>query len=73
MQASEEVGQGALPSSVDESVVTVQGALKFQQIGCDAAQKVISCLLSGATLPARIICMQELATSQKQLLNSSVA
>ena len=54
MQVSEEVGQDALPSSVDESVVTVQGALKFQQIGCDAAKKVISSLLSGATVPARI-------------------
>lgn len=54
MQVSEEIGKDALPGSVDESMVTVQGAMKFQQIGVDAAQKVISALLSDATLPARI-------------------
>ena len=43
----------ALPTSTDESAITIQGANKFQQFGEDAACKLFQALLAGASLPQR--------------------
>ena len=42
-----------MPTSTDESSITIQGAQKWQQIGANGAQKLIEALLEGAQLPAR--------------------
>ncbi len=44
----------ALPNSTDDSVVVVQGAHKFQQIGVDAAKKILLGLLEDSELGQRV-------------------
>jgi hypothetical protein len=49
----QDVSDSALPNSIDSAAVTVQGARKFEQLGPDAASKVIMALLDKAELGER--------------------
>ena len=54
MITPEDVMHDALPQSVDDSVVTIEGAAKFQQIGTDAAKNTLLALLEEALVPPAI-------------------
>lgn len=45
MTSVEDIDPGALPMSVDDANVTVQGANKFQQLGVDACEKLLTGML----------------------------
>ena len=49
----EDVQADALPRSTDDGSATVQGASKVQQIGKDAALKIMQGILDGAEIPIR--------------------
>lgn len=53
MLTVEDISEYALPTSVDASNVTIQGARKYEQIGSDAHSKLMLSLVSGAELPPR--------------------
>ncbi len=53
MLTVEDVDPEALPESTDEAKVLVKGGKKWEQIGPDAATKVLGGLLTGIDLPAR--------------------
>ncbi len=53
MVVVEDTSETALPGSVDDGAVTVQGAKKFEQIGTDASTKVLLAVLEGVDLPPR--------------------
>ena len=52
MVVPEDVMPEALPSTIDDSPALVQGAAKYQQIGADAAKKVLQGILEDSTIPA---------------------
>jgi hypothetical protein len=53
MQIIEDLAPDALPTSTDTSIVTVQGAAKFAQLGEDAITKLMQALVQDAGLDAR--------------------
>eukprot|EP00974_Lingulodinium_polyedra_P057182 5502082-Lingulodinium_polyedra.AAC.1 len=54
MASPEDVMHDALPPDVDDSVATVQGAAKYQQIGADAAKNTFLALFKEASLPTGV-------------------
>jgi hypothetical protein len=53
MVSVEDLDPTSLPASVDTTGAVVQGARKFEQIGGDAADKLMTALFEGATIDSR--------------------
>ncbi|CAK9040562.1 unnamed protein product [Durusdinium trenchii] len=46
----EDVSADALPTTVDDDMAVIQGAQKYQQIGCNAATKILDAALDGVAV-----------------------